>query len=73
MGFRLIRRSFDVDLDRVWDTVTDDLPPLVAWTLLQTGRPFAAAAPSHPLERTDGADQPSSPVPAPVTTRPAGP
>ena len=21
---------FDIDLDRVWDTVTDDLPPLIA-------------------------------------------
>jgi len=26
----LIHAYFDVDLDRVWDTVTDDLPPLVA-------------------------------------------
>ena len=28
MRNRLIHGSFDVDLDRVWDTVTDDLPPL---------------------------------------------
>ena len=28
MRNRLIRGDFDVDLDRVWDTVTDDLPPL---------------------------------------------
>jgi uncharacterized protein with HEPN domain len=30
MRNRLIHAYFDVDLDRVWDTVTDDLPPLVA-------------------------------------------
>lgn len=24
-----IVKSFDIDLDRVWDTVTDDLPPLI--------------------------------------------
>ena len=30
MRNRLIHVYFDIDLDRVWDTVTDDLPPLVA-------------------------------------------
>jgi uncharacterized protein with HEPN domain len=30
MRNRLIHAYFDVDLDRVWDTVTDDLPPLAA-------------------------------------------
>jgi uncharacterized protein with HEPN domain len=30
MRNRLIHGYFDIDLDRVWDTVTDDLPPLVA-------------------------------------------
>ena|SRR3990167_4226760 len=30
MRNRLVHAYFDVDLDRVWDTVTDDLPPLVA-------------------------------------------
>jgi uncharacterized protein with HEPN domain len=30
MRNRLIHAYFDVDLDRLWDTVTDDLPPLVA-------------------------------------------
>ena len=30
MRNRLIHGYFDVDLDRVWDTVTDDLPPLLA-------------------------------------------
>jgi len=30
MRNRLIHAYFDVDLDRVWDTVMDDLPPLVA-------------------------------------------
>lgn len=30
MRNRLIHGYFDVDLDRVWDTVTADLPPLVA-------------------------------------------
>ncbi len=30
MRNRLIHAYFDVDLDRVWDTVTDDLPPLTA-------------------------------------------
>ncbi|MGB5159023.1 MAG: HepT-like ribonuclease domain-containing protein [Desulfobacterales bacterium] len=29
MRNRLIHVYFDIDLDRVWDTVTDDLPPLV--------------------------------------------
>jgi uncharacterized protein with HEPN domain len=26
---RLIHAYFDIDLDRVWDTITDDLPPLI--------------------------------------------
>jgi uncharacterized protein with HEPN domain len=30
MRNRLIHAYFDIDLDRVWDTVSDDLPPLVA-------------------------------------------
>jgi uncharacterized protein with HEPN domain len=30
MRNRLIHRYVDVDLDRVWGTVTDDLPPLLA-------------------------------------------
>lgn len=30
MRNRLIHAYFDIDLDRVWDTVTDDLPPLIA-------------------------------------------
>jgi len=30
MRNRLIHAYFDVDLDRLWDTITDDLPPLVA-------------------------------------------
>jgi uncharacterized protein with HEPN domain len=29
MRNRLIHAYFDVDLNRVWDTITDDLPPLV--------------------------------------------
>ena len=29
MRNRLIHAYFDIDLDRVWDTITDDLPPLV--------------------------------------------
>lgn len=29
MRNRLIHVYFDIDLDRVWDTVTDDLPPLI--------------------------------------------
>ena len=29
MRNRLVHAYFEVDLDRVWDTVTDDLPPLV--------------------------------------------
>lgn len=28
--FQLIHAYFDIDLDRVWDTVTDDLPPLIS-------------------------------------------
>ncbi len=34
MRNRLIHAYFDVDLDRVWDTVTEDLPPLI--TTLET-------------------------------------
>jgi transposase len=45
---------------------------LLARTLLRTRRPFAATAPSPPLQRTDDTDQPGSPVPIPVTTHPAG-
>jgi uncharacterized protein with HEPN domain len=30
MRNRLIHAYFDIDLDRVWDTVISDLPPLVA-------------------------------------------
>ena len=30
MRNRLIHAYFEIDLDRVWDTVTDDLPPLIA-------------------------------------------
>ena len=30
MRNRLIHAYFEVDLDRVWDTVTTDLPPLIA-------------------------------------------
>lgn len=30
MRHRLVHAYFDVDLDLVWATVTDDLPPLVA-------------------------------------------
>ena len=30
MRNRLIHAYFDVDLDRVWDTVVSDLPPLIA-------------------------------------------
>ncbi|MFB3880330.1 MAG: DUF86 domain-containing protein [Armatimonadota bacterium] len=30
MRNRIIHAYFDVDLDRVWDTVTEDLPPLAA-------------------------------------------
>ena len=30
MRNRLIHAYFEVDLDRVWDTVVDDLPPLIA-------------------------------------------
>lgn len=29
MRNRLIHAYFDIDLDRVWETVTDDLPPLI--------------------------------------------
>ena len=30
MRNRLIHVYFDINLDRLWDTVTDDLPPLLA-------------------------------------------
>ncbi len=29
MRNRLVHAYFDIDLDRVWDTVTNDLPPLI--------------------------------------------
>ena len=29
MRNRLIHVYFDIDLDRVWDTISDDLPPLI--------------------------------------------
>lgn len=29
MRHRLVHGYFAIDMDRVWDTVTDDLPPLV--------------------------------------------
>ena len=29
MRNRLIHAYFDIDLDRVWDTIADDLPPLI--------------------------------------------
>lgn len=29
MRNRLIHAYYDVDLDRVWDTITGDLPPLI--------------------------------------------
>ena len=30
MRNRLVHGYFEIDLDRLWDTITDDLPPLVA-------------------------------------------
>ncbi len=30
MRHRLIHAYFDVDPDRVWDTITEDLPPLIS-------------------------------------------
>lgn len=30
MRHRLIHAYYDMDADRVWDTVTEDLPPLIA-------------------------------------------
>jgi len=40
MRNRLIHGYFDTDFDRVWDTVTEDLPPLIATLegLLEEGR-----------------------------------
>jgi len=29
-AIRLIHAYHDIDLDRVWDTVVDDLPPLIS-------------------------------------------
>ncbi|MGA3084710.1 MAG: HepT-like ribonuclease domain-containing protein [Thermodesulfobacteriota bacterium] len=29
MRNRLIHVYFDIDVDRVWDTISDDLPPLI--------------------------------------------
>ena len=46
MRHRLIHAYYDVDLDRVWDTVTVDLPPLIAQlrSVLGPGRQHPAAA-----------------------------
>ena len=30
MRNRIVHAYFDIDLDRVWDTIADDLPPLLA-------------------------------------------
>jgi uncharacterized protein with HEPN domain len=30
MRNRLVHAYFDIDLDRVWDTINDDLPPLIS-------------------------------------------
>lgn len=30
MRNRLIHAYFNIDLDRIWDTIKDDLPPLIA-------------------------------------------
>jgi uncharacterized protein with HEPN domain len=43
MRNRLIHGYFDVDLDRVWDTVTDDLPPLLAQLEAALTRPETPA------------------------------
>jgi uncharacterized protein with HEPN domain len=43
MRNRLIHGYFDVDLDRVWDTVTDDLPPLLAQLEAALARPDTPA------------------------------
>jgi uncharacterized protein with HEPN domain len=43
MRNRLIHGYFDVDLDRVWDTVTDDLPPLLVKLEVALARPDAPA------------------------------
>jgi len=43
MRNRLIHGYFAIDLDRVWDTITDDLPPLVA--ALQAIPPAPRATP----------------------------
>jgi transposase len=45
---------------------------LLAWTLLRTGRSFAATEPLPRRERAEAADQTCSPVPAPATTHSAG-
>jgi len=36
MRHRLVHAYFDVDLDRVWNTVMDDLPPLIAALVRRT-------------------------------------
>ena len=46
MRHRLVHAYYDVDLDRVWDTVTVDLPPLIAQlrSVLGSGREQPGAA-----------------------------
>ena len=43
MRNRLIHGYFDIDLDRVWDTVTDDLPPLLDQLEAALARPDSPA------------------------------
>jgi hypothetical protein len=45
---------------------------LLAWTLLRTGRSFAATEPLPRHERADDADQTCAPVPVPAITHSAG-
>jgi uncharacterized protein with HEPN domain len=44
MRNRLIHVYFDIDLDRVWDTITDDLPP--AFLRLEKGQGFVVIRPT---------------------------
>ena len=67
MRNRLIHGYFDVDLDRVWDTVTDDLPPLLAQLEAALARPDSPA--SRGATRPPGSGRAPDPAPPGATLR----
>jgi uncharacterized protein with HEPN domain len=52
MRHRLVHGYFDIDLDRVWDTLIDDLPPLISE--LRRLKPMRDASPPARAMIEDG-------------------